>query len=39
VAWLLGTPVGWVLLALGIALEVVGLLWVRRLVAGVEKHL
>lgn len=39
VAWLLGTPVGWVLLAFGIALEVVGLLWVRRLVAGVEKHL
>lgn len=39
VAWLLGTPVGWVLLACGVGLEIVGLLWVRRLVAGVEKHL
>jgi tight adherence protein B len=39
VAWLLGTPLGWLMLALGLGLEAVGLWWVRRLVRGVEKHL
>ena len=37
--WLLGTPAGWVVLAVGGALEAVGLWWVRRLIRGVEKHL
>lgn len=39
VAWLLGTPAGWALLAVGVGLEVAGLLWVRRLVRSVERHL
>ncbi len=39
VAWLFGTPLGWLMLALGLGLETVGLWWVTRLVRGVEKHL
>lgn len=39
VAWLLGTPLGWLMLGLGLGLEALGLWWVRRLVRGVEKHL
>lgn len=38
-AWLLGTPVGWGVLVVGIGLEVIGVLWVRRLVGSVEKYL
>ncbi|MDQ1250910.1 MAG: tight adherence protein [Actinomycetota bacterium] len=38
-AWLLGTPAGWGVLIVGLTLEVVGVLWVRRLVGQVEKHL
>lgn len=39
VGWLLGTPAGLAVLAAGVLLEVAGLLWVRRLVRGVERHL
>lgn len=39
VAWLVGTPAGLAVLAAGVLLEVAGLLWVRRLVRGVERHL
>lgn len=39
VAWLLGTPVGLAVTAAGVLLEVAGLLWVRRLVRGVERYL
>lgn len=38
-AWLLGTPAGWAILIIGLALEVVGVIWVRRLVGRVERHL
>lgn len=38
-AWLTATPVGWVVLVVGISLEVVGLLWVRWLVRRVERQL
>lgn len=37
--WLLGTPIGLVVLAAGVVLETVGILWVRQLVRRVEKHL
>lgn len=36
VAWLLGSPIGLLVLLAGLALEVAGLLWVRRLVRSVE---
>lgn len=39
VAWLLGSPVGFVVLTAGIGLEVVGLVWVHRLVRSVESLL
>lgn len=37
--WLVGTPVGIVVLTAGLVLEILGLLWVRRLVRRVEQHL
>jgi tight adherence protein B len=37
--WLLGTPAGWGVLVVGVTLEVIGVIWVRRLVGSVEKHL
>ncbi|MDQ1306666.1 MAG: tight adherence protein [Actinomycetota bacterium] len=39
VSWLLGTPLGWAALAIGLALEGLGLLWVRSMVRGVERRL
>lgn len=39
VAWLLGSPVGLLVLIAGIGLEVAGLLWVHRLVRSVESLL
>jgi len=39
VRWLTSTPPGLVVLAVGLILEVLGLIWVRRLVSRVERHL
>lgn len=36
-AWLLGTPQGWIVLAVGVGAEALGLLWSRRIVARVER--
>lgn len=35
--WLLGTPLGWIVLAVGLSAEALGLLWSRRIVARVER--
>jgi tight adherence protein B len=39
VGWLFGTPAGRIVLALGLALEVLGLLWARRLIGSIEAAL
>lgn len=38
-SWLLGTPLGWAALAIGLILEGLGLLWVRTMVRSVERRL
>lgn len=38
-AWLVGTPIGLVVLVVGVALDVAGLLWIRVMVTRVEKRL
>lgn len=38
-AFLLGSPIGWGCIAAAAALEVAGVLWMRTLVRGIEKHL
>lgn len=38
-AWLLGTPIGVVVLVVGVALDVTGLLWIRVMVTKVERRL
>ena len=38
-AWLFGTPIGLVVLVLGIALDIAGLLWIRAMVTKVERRL
>lgn len=39
VGFLLGTPWGWACLALAGVLEAAGVVWMRRLVSGIERHL
>jgi|GEM_PF-416824 len=39
VSWLLGTPLGFVVLCAGLALEVVGLWWTHRLISAVQSKL
>lgn len=39
VSWLLGSPIGLMVLALGAVLELAGLMWVRHMVRRVEQHL
>lgn len=39
VAWLLGSPLGWIVLMAGTGLEVLGLWWVSRLARSVEQQL
>jgi len=39
VGWLVGSPIGWAVLALGVLLDLLGLWWMSRLVASVEAQL